>query len=96
MRPKGNTHKVYEDRSVKQDHIQHCKQSENVCVFVFWIIKQSCGETSQLGEGRDDFSLLSSKQGALLRISRKEDRVNLPFNAAVLFLIRGLHLSAQC
>lgn len=63
---------------------------------VFWIIKQSCGETSWMEEGRDDFSLLSSKQGALLSISRKEDRVNLPFNAAVLFLIRGLHLSGQC
>lgn len=29
--PEDNTHKVYEDRSVKQDHTQHCKQCDSTC-----------------------------------------------------------------
>lgn len=84
---------VYEDSSVKQTHMERCKQWGKACVS--GIIERSCRETSCTGEGRDDFSLLSSKQGALLRISKQEDRVNLPFNAAVLFLIRGFRLSAR-
>lgn len=32
MLPEDNAHKAYEDRSVKQDHIQHCKQCESECV----------------------------------------------------------------
>lgn len=64
---------------------------------VFWIVKQSCGETSSTGEGRDHFSLLSSKQGALSRIlkERRQRKFAFQYSGAV-SRGWGVHLSAQC